>query len=139
MSRRLERHAVVVHPDVPRLVLQREHLEPAGVREHRTGPPDETVEATEALDHVGAGLQHQVVRVAENDAHAEPFEVDRVERAHRTAGADDHEARRRELAVRGGRSPGASEAFGRLDGEADRGGHHVWRSSSMQSPKERNR
>ena len=66
--------------------LEREDLVAAGVGEHVARPVGEAVQPAEALDHVGAGLEHQVVGVAEHDLHAEVGEVGRGQVPHRALG-----------------------------------------------------
>ena len=49
---------------------QREHLKAAGIGEDRFVPADEAVQAAELADHVEAGAQEQMERVAEDDFRA---------------------------------------------------------------------
>ncbi len=65
------------------LRLEGEDLVAARVGEHQAMPVAEAVDAAEALDAIGAGPQHQVVRVAQDDADAEVLEVGRGDGAHR--------------------------------------------------------
>ena len=69
-----EGDALVVEADVAAR-LEREDLVAAGVGEHVARPVGEAVQAAERADHVGAGLEHQVVGVAEHDLHAEVGQV----------------------------------------------------------------
>ena len=49
---------------------QAHHLEAAGVGEDRPVPAHEAVQAAEPRDALGAGAQHQVIGVAEDDVGA---------------------------------------------------------------------
>ena len=120
-----ERDAVVVEGHVAAR-LEGEDLVAAGVGEHVAGPVGEAVQPPEALDDVGAGLQHQVVRVAEHDLHAEVGEVGGRQGAHRAPGAHRHEARRADLAA--GRADDAGPR------RAGRGGDLHRRGSSALAP-----
>ena len=66
---RAERDAVVV--DARDRVAQREDLVAAGVGEDRPVPAHERVQAAELGDHVLAGTEMEVVRVAEQDRRSE--------------------------------------------------------------------
>src|SRR5581483_10471225 len=97
-----------------------EDLIAAAVSEDRPGPADERVQATAAGDQIGAGTEHQVIGVAEDDLRADLFEVSA---AHRLDGAlrpDRHEGRRRHDAVRGAKfpEPGVTVAGDKREGES---------------------
>ena len=68
----------------------------------RTAPPQrhEPVQPAEPLDPLVPGAEEQVVGVREDDAGAERLEVARLERLHGGGGADRHEDRRLDRAVR---------------------------------------
>ncbi len=117
---RAERDAVIVD-----LVDrgEREHLKAAGVGEDRAIPRREAVQTARRLDHLEARAQVQVVRVAEDDPRvdrrrAQPVGGHRLDRA---GGADGHEHRRRDVAVRrvedaGARVPARGEQLEREPG-----------------------
>src|SRR3546814_1972417 len=97
-----EGDAVVVELHVAARV-EREDLVAARVGEQVAVPVLEAVEPAHALDQLRAGLEHEVVRVAEDDLGAEVLQVGRRQRADRAAGAYGHEAGGADLAP-GGRS-----------------------------------
>ena len=155
---RREGRAVVVDPG-----RQREDLVAARVGQHVPAPVREAVQPPERGHQVRSRAQHEVVGVAEDDLGAQVLQVGRRQRAHRSPGADRHEARRREAAPRRGDGAGAGVPAGGVDGEGERhgvpsvasvggwpdgsaGGPSVGsagpgaeRSSHMASPKDRNR
>ena len=130
-----------------------EDLVTARVGQHVAVPGGEAVQATELADQLGPGAQHQVVRVRQHHLGPERLEVIGSQRAHRGPGADGHEARRLERAPRRADPAPAGRAVGGVDLDADhrlprRGRADVGRrrhaatsarSTSMASPKERNR
>ena len=127
-------------PGVVDLGLEREDLEAAAVGEHVTRPGHEAVQAAERLDDVGAGPEHQVVRVAEHHLDAERLEVRRRQRPHRASGADRHEARHREAAAWRGharrcgpRRRRASTSTVSFTRPAPTGGRAAWRRRSRGS------
>ena len=97
-----------------RRVSQGEDLEPAAVRDDRRVAADERVEASGVYDEVRAGLQHEVVRVAEHELQVGGLELlvrDRFQGAH---GADCDEPRGVDDPVRGVNPPHARVRFLRL-------------------------
>ena len=64
---------------------EREHLVAAGIGQDVAPPVGEAVEPAPAGDDLGAGPQHQVVGVAEDDLDPQALEVGRRQRAHRPA------------------------------------------------------
>ncbi len=104
-----ERDAVVV--DVR---SQREHLEPAGVGQRQAVPAGEPADAAEAGDDLGAGAQHEVVRVGQHDLDAEALVVGGAEVLDGATRPDRHEARR---AVRAAGRRGDAGAGGAVLGD----------------------
>jgi hypothetical protein len=135
---RAERHAVVVHLDVPALV-EREDLEPTGVGQEVAVPAHEPVEAAQGGHGVDARSQHEVVGVGQHEAGTEPLEVGRGQRADRPPRAHRHEARRSDLASTRPQPAEPGLAVGGLDGEGDGHASPRPRVRSMASPKDRNR
>ena len=74
--------------------LQAPDLEAAGVREHRSLPVHERVQAAVRADHVDARPQQQMERVAEDDLRAQAFELLGRHRFDAAVRADGHERRR---------------------------------------------
>ncbi len=101
------------------LRLQREDLVSARVGQHVSGPGHEPVQVAQLGDEIGAGPQHQVVRVAEHDLGAEVLHVRRRQRAHRCPGPDRHEHRRLEGALRRAHPPGPGQPVGGVDLDLD--------------------
>ena len=93
-------------------VPQREHLEPARVGEDRPVPGHERVEAAELLDQLDAGPEDEVVDVREDDRGTQLAHAVRVEPLDGRLRPDGHEGRRRNVAVRGAKNPGARGAVG---------------------------
>ena len=98
---------------------ERHDLKPAAVGQDRPRPVHEAVEATERLDAVRAGAEHQVIGVAEHDRGAR--RADRVggHRLDRPRRADRHEDGGLDRAVRGPEAAGPRGAVPRLDGEPE--------------------
>ncbi len=93
---RAERDAVVVDLIDRR---EREHLKPAGIGEDRAIPRGKPMEAAGGADHLEAGSQIEMIRVAEDDPRVERIGAELV-RGHRldgAGGADGHEHRRRDV------------------------------------------
>jgi hypothetical protein len=86
------------------------------------------VESAELCDHVLAGPEMQVVRVAEDDRRPEVAQLERVDHLHGRLRPHGHEGRRRHLAVHGAEDARACFAVRGRDLEAHR--------SSIASPKE---
>src|SRR3546814_10188616 len=84
-----EGDAVVVELHVAARV-EREDLVAARVGEQVAVPVLEAVEPAHALDQLRAGLEHEVVRVAEDDLGAEVLQVGRRQRADRAARSEEH-------------------------------------------------
>ena len=82
----------------------------------------------ERLDDVLAGLEVEVVRVAEDHVGAECSHLVGMERLHRSLRADGHECRRADLAVGGCEDAGTGGAVRRVDPERH--------STTMASPNE---
>ena len=92
---------------------QRHHLEAAGVRQHRTVPAGEMLQAAERGDALGARPQHQMIGIAEHDIGAGIAHLAPVHALHRARRADRHEGRRPHHAMRRGQPAGAGIAVGR--------------------------
>ncbi len=86
-------------------VGEAEYLIAAAVGEDRLVPADELVEAAAARDQLIAGPQHQVIGIAEDDAGADLVKMLSSQRLNGALGADRHERRRLDRAVRGLRIP----------------------------------
>ena len=106
-----ERHAVVVHASQ---VGQAEDLEAARIGQDRAVPGHEPMQAAEPRDALRSGAQVEVVGVAEDHLGAGRPQIARGQRLHRGLGADRHELRRVDRAVRGDNAaePGASDRGG---------------------------
>ncbi len=79
---------------------ERHHLEAAAVGEDRAVPAHEGMQAAEAGDALGAGAQHQVIGVGEDDVGAGRLHLVEVERLDGGGGADRHERRRADEPMR---------------------------------------
>ena len=95
--------------------LEREHLKAARVGEDRPVPSHELMQPAEIANELVARPQMQMVRVAEDHLRADVVQVVRVERLHRRLGADRHERRRLDDAVRRREPSGARAADGLLE------------------------
>ena len=93
----METHALL--GNFPHL-RQRPHLESTRVREHGFTPGGELVEAAEIADQLMAGAQPEVVSISQDDLRAQLVQFGGVQCFHRSLGADRHENRRLDLAVR---------------------------------------
>jgi D-alanine-D-alanine ligase-like ATP-grasp enzyme len=102
---------------------EREDLVAAAVGEKRAVPAGEAVQSPEPRDELGAGAQQQVVGVREQDPGADLAQVPVKDGLHRRGGADRHEDRRLDLAVRRAQQTraGAAVAGDELEGEAGHG------------------
>ena len=92
-----ERDAVVVDRAE---VAQADHLVAARVGQDRPVPGHELVQAAEPFDALVARAQVEVVGVAQDDLGADLVQVVGIERLDRGVGADRHEHRRLDVAVR---------------------------------------
>ena len=117
---RLENDAPLV--DAPEL-RQRHHLVAAGIGEDRLLPMHELVQAAELGDALGAGPQHQVIGVGEDDVGAGSCDVLGEHGLDRGAGADRHEGRRANDTARRGDGAGARLAVSGFEREGGRSGH----------------
>jgi len=123
-------HVVVRQPDgVHREDLleadaEAHHLEAAGVGEGGAGPVHEPAQAAGGVHHVGAGLEVQVVGVGEDGLGAEARHRLGQHGLDGRLGADRHERRGVDLAVRGADHAGATRSAGqvRADGESEPAG-----------------
>ena len=113
---RLEGDALLV--DAPEL-RQRHHLVAAGIGEDRLLPMHELVQAAEPGDALGAGPQHQVISVGEDDVGAGRGDVLGEHGLDRGAGADRHEGWRADEAARRGDGAGARLAVARFECEGE--------------------
>src|SRR5205823_5251891 len=87
---------------------QAEDLKAAGIGEDGVGPGHETMQTAELADKLGAGTQEQVIGVRQQDLDAQLFgEVALSEAFDGGLGADGHEYRRFDRAVRGVEPAGA--------------------------------
>ena len=111
-----ERHALL--GDL-RQVGQAHHLIAAAVGQDRPLPAHEGVQAAEPRDPLGAGAEHEVIGVAEDDVGAGRAHVGRLHRLHRRRGADRHEGRRADLAAPHRDRAGAGAAVRGGDGEGE--------------------
>ena len=87
-------------------------LEAAAVGQDRLVPAHEFVEAAQPLHPLGAGAQHQVVGVAQDDVGAGRLDLIDRHRLDRGGGADRHEGGGADVAARGLQDAGAGAAFG---------------------------
>ena len=134
--RRPEYRPVVVDPG-----LQGEDLVATRVREGEAVPGGEGAEATEVADDVGAGPQHQVVRVGEHHLGTQVGKVRGRKVPHRPTGPHGHEAGGPERTAGRRHRPGTGTPIG---GFRMKFGPHESPplspgATSMASPKERNR
>ena len=90
VHRRAEAHTLLA--DLAHL-RQAVDLEAAGIGEDRAFPVHEAMQVAMPADDVGAGPQHQVEGVAEDDLGAQVFQLLRRHGLDRAVGADRHEGR----------------------------------------------
>ena len=109
-------------------VVQAENLESSAVRQDRTVPTHEAVEAAKAFDPLGAGPQRQVVGVGKQHLGAQVVNLLWRECFDGRLGADGHEGRRVDQAVSGAQPPAPRTPLLRQQLE----GHLM---INMQSPK----
>jgi len=107
---RLEDDLVVVDPAQ---VGQREDLKAPAVGKEGPVPAHHEVQPAEVGYHVGAGAEHQVIRIAQD--HLRPSRANMVGRdaLDRPRRADRHEHRRLNLAMRRRKFPSSGFAVGR--------------------------
>ena len=103
---------------------QRHDLESAGIGQDRVRPVHEAVQSAQGRDALGAGPQHQVIGVAEQDLGAGGGDRLRLHRLHRRGRAHGHEGRRLDGAVRGRDAAAPGGAVGGEELEAERGRRH---------------
>ena len=101
--------------------LQAPDLEAARVGEDRTAPMHEAVQAAVRADHVDAGPEQQMKRVAEDDLGAELDELLGRHRLHAAVGADGHERGRLDRAAPEGDAPAPRRAVAAEQVKAHRG------------------
>ena len=113
------------HPLLCQLAQVRKahHLEPARVRQDGLVPVHETVQATQTLDPFGAGAQHKVIGIAEQDIRARrrhtvgQHGLDGRRRAH------GHESRRADFPARGRDAASARKPVGGVNVKGEPFGH----------------
>ena len=98
-------------------------LKPAAVRQDRALPVHELVQAAQPGDAFGAGAQHQVIGIAQQDVGARGAHAFGHHGLHRSGRAHRHEGRGADLAARGGNHAGPGLALGCVKGEAEFRGH----------------
>jgi hypothetical protein len=128
VDRRGEAHAFFT--DLPELA-QREHLEAPGVGEDRALPAHEAMQAVVRGDHVESRSQPQMKRVAEHDLRVHFHQFVRCHRLDGAIGADRHEHRGLDGAVRERDAGAPGRAIGREDFERQA---HGARATSIASP-----
>ena len=111
-----KRDAVVV--DRQQRVAQREHLEAPRVGEDRPVPARERVQTAVLGDDLLAGSEVQVVGVGEDHVGAHGPHLVGMQALDGRLGADGHERRGRDLAVRRPHDPGPGSPVGRVQDEA---------------------
>ena len=89
-----------------------EYLIAAAIRQDRTRPADKPVQTTAARDQIVAGPQIQVIRVAQQDLRTEAFEIPVRDTLDGALGADRHEGRRLDRAVRCRKHTGPGDPVG---------------------------
>jgi hypothetical protein len=104
-------------------IRKRHHLKAAGIRQHRSTPTGEALQAAECGDPLGARPQHQMIGVAEHDIGAGVARLAPMHAFHGTRGANRHESRCPHHAVRRGQSAGAGVAVGAEQFEMVRKAH----------------
>ena len=114
-------------------LAEAEDLESAGVGEHGAIPRHEAVESAKLADVLVSGPQIEMVSVAENDLGAQFFEDVLGNGLHCGDGANGHEDRRFDLAMRGDDASGAGAAIAGFDSEVQ--GHCVDCTESSVSPR----
>ena len=102
--------------------LERHHLEAARIGQDRARPVHELVQPAQRRHALGARPQHQVEGVAEHDLRAGLGDRLRQHRLDRAGGAERHEGRRLDRAVRGGdaAATGGAVAGQKLEGKTHR-------------------
>ena len=81
-------------------VGQAHHLIAARIGEDRAIPAHEAMQPAEPRDALGAGAQHQMIGVAEDDVGAAGTHIGRLHRLDRRRRADRHEGRGADIAAR---------------------------------------
>ena len=94
---RAERHALL--GNLPKLA-EAEYLKSAAVGQNPPIPVHELVKPTRLADKLHAGAQKQMIRIRQNNARTERFELVRRYRLDRRLRTHRHENRRRETPVR---------------------------------------
>jgi hypothetical protein len=99
---------------------ERHDLEAAAVGEDRAGPIHHAVQPAEPRDALGAGAEHQVIGVAEDQPRTGRADGVRRHRLDGPSGADRHERGGRHLAMRGMQHARAGGAVLGFAGPAER-------------------
>ena len=92
-----------------------------------------SVQPAQPRDPLGAGAEHQMIGVAEDDVGAGRAHVGRLHRLHRRRGADRHEGRRADLAAPHRDRAGAGAAVGGGDGEGEARGRPCVATARLQA------
>ncbi len=106
-------------------LAERHDLISAGVGQDRPLPAHEAVQAAKPRDPLGAGPQHEVISVAENDVRARRFDIVEEHGLDRGRGANGHESRRADGAARRRNLAEAGAAVIREKLEGEGRGHSV--------------
>ena len=114
----LEAHPLLAHLGQ---LGEAHHLIAAAVGQDRPVPAHEAVQPAEPRDPLGAGPQHQMIGVAEDDVGARRAHVVGLHRLDRRRGPDRHERRRADLPALHGDRAGPRGAVGGGDGEGEAG------------------
>ena len=110
------------------------HLIAAAVGQDRPLPAHELVQPAEPRHPLGAGAEHQMIGVAEDDVGAGRAHALRLHRLDRRGGADRHEGRRADLAAPHRDRAGAGGAVGGGDVELESGSLGALPSGSGRAP-----
>ena len=86
-------------------------------------PAGEFMQAAKPRHALGAGPQHQMIGIAQDDVGADAAHLVHIHRLDRAAGADRHEGRRADFAARHGDDAAPRLAVGRENLEAERLSH----------------
>ena len=113
---------------------QRHDLKTAAIGEDRVWPSDQLMQTAKAGDTLGAGPQHQVIGIAENDIRPQLAHLIEIHGLDGADSADRHEGGRADDAARHGDFAETRAAARGFQGEGEFVVHQFFRNNRLESP-----